>query len=114
MGGVSNINKAKGHSREKMRRMARSAKESNRRIQPSVTTTRVMTKMKQKQLEKAIRYEKKILTQKGLINYEEDMKDVAVVDPGRQRVIAACISSDDVLQAAASGPETTLGGPQQL
>jgi hypothetical protein len=75
MGGVSNINKgkwihqlynksklliclAKGHSREKMRRMAKSIKKSNSRIQPSVTTTRVMTKKKQKQLEKAIRHVK--------------------------------------------------------
>ncbi|KAL4210392.1 hypothetical protein CU097_000311 [Rhizopus azygosporus] len=112
MGGICNINKPKGQSKEKLRRMAKSMKKSTNRIQPTVTTTRVMTKKKQKQLEKAIRHEKKLLAKKGLIDYEEDMKDVAIVDPGRQRVITACIPSDEILQAAASGPGTTLGQPQ--
>ncbi|KAG1436913.1 hypothetical protein G6F56_013350 [Rhizopus delemar] len=112
MGGVCNINKAKGNSTEKMRRMSRSIKKSKSGIQPSITTTRVVTKKKQKQLEKAIRHEKKLLAQKGLIDYEEEMKDVAIVDPGRQRVVTACIPSDEILQAAASGSGTTLGFAQ--
>lgn len=65
---------AKGQSKEKLRRMAKSMKKSTNRIQPTVTTTRVMTKKKQKQLEKAVRHEKKLLAKKGLIDYEEDMK----------------------------------------
>lgn len=56
--------------------------------------------------------EKKLLASKGLIDYEEDMKDVALPSPGRQRVMTACIPSDEILAAAAAGPGTTLGGPQ--
>lgn len=40
------------------------------------------------------------------------MIDVVAADPGRQRVMAACVPSDEILAAAASGPGTTLGGPQ--
>jgi len=52
------------------------------------------------------------LASKGLIEYEEEMKDVVLPSPGRQRVMTACIPSDEVLAAAAAGPGTTLGGPQ--
>ncbi|KAI7905837.1 uncharacterized protein BX663DRAFT_242617 [Cokeromyces recurvatus] len=109
MGGVCNINKVKGPSKERSRRIAKSIKKGNR--QPAViTTNRVITKKKQKKIEKALKY--KYLASKGLIDYEEEMKDVVLPDPGKQRVITACIPSDEILAAAASGPGTTLGGPQ--
>ncbi|KAL7321750.1 hypothetical protein PS15m_001487 [Mucor circinelloides] len=112
MGGVHNINKIKGHSKDRKARIAKSAAKAKRPTKPSVTTKRVITKKKQKQLEKALRNEKKLLASKGLIEYEEEMKDVVLPSPGRQRVMTACIPSDEVLAAAAAGPGTTLGGPQ--
>ncbi|KAI8642581.1 hypothetical protein BD408DRAFT_343939, partial [Parasitella parasitica] len=93
-------------------RIAKSAAKAKRPTIPSVTTKRVITKKKQKQFEKALRNEKKLLVAKGLIDYEEDMKDVILPSPGRQRVVSACIPSDEILAAAAAGPGTTLGGPQ--
>lgn len=38
--------------------------------------------------------------------------DVAIPSPGRQRVMTACVPSDEILAAAAAGPGTTLGAPQ--
>jgi hypothetical protein len=38
--------------------------------------------------------------------------DVVLPSPGRQRVMVACIPSDEILAAAAAGPGTTLGGAQ--
>ncbi|KAI8881541.1 hypothetical protein K501DRAFT_222747 [Backusella circina FSU 941] len=112
MGGVSNINKVKGPSTERRHRMRKSIRKASRPTLPTVTSAKVMTKKKQKQLEKAIRNEKKLLAKKGIIEYEEDMKDVVLPDPGRQRVMTACVPSDDILAAAAAGPGTTLGAPQ--
>lgn len=106
------MNKKKGISQNRYRRIAKSIKKSNNPTKPSVTTKRVVTKKKQKQMEKALRHEKKLLASKGLIDYEEEMTDVAIPNPGRQRVMAACVPSDEVLAAAAAGPGTTLGGPQ--
>ncbi|KAI8380608.1 hypothetical protein EDC96DRAFT_561196 [Choanephora cucurbitarum] len=112
MGGISNINNIRGPSKYNARRVAKSIKKNNVRIVPSVTTKRVVTKKKQKQLERAIKNEKKALAAKGLIDYEEEMKDVALPNPLRQRVITACIPPEEVLAAAAAGPGTVLGGPQ--
>jgi hypothetical protein len=76
MGGVHNINKSntlintlkmiisnifinvflvKGHSKDRKARIAKSAAKAKRPTKPSVTTKRVVTKKKQKQLEKALR-----------------------------------------------------------
>lgn len=38
--------------------------------------------------------------------------DVVLPNPGRQRVMVACVPSDEILAAAAAGPGTTLGAPQ--
>ncbi|KAI8075835.1 uncharacterized protein B0P05DRAFT_546593 [Gilbertella persicaria] len=112
MGGISNINNIRGPSKVHARRAAKNIKKNNRRVVPSVTTKRVVTKKKQKQLERAIKNEKKMLASKGLIELEEEMKDVALPNPLRQRVMNACMPSDEVLAAAAAGPGTILGGPQ--
>ncbi|KAI9475912.1 MAG: hypothetical protein EXX96DRAFT_575113 [Benjaminiella poitrasii] len=111
MGGVSNINKVKGPSKERSRRIAKSIKRGNKQSS-LITTNRVITKKKQKKIEKALKHEKKYLAAKGLIDYEEEMKDVVLPEPGKQRVITACIPSDEILAAAASGSGTILGGPQ--
>jgi hypothetical protein len=69
-----------------------------------------------------------LLAKKGIIEYEEEMKgkiwysdglvdknltlaaiDVVLPNPGRQRVMVACVPSDEILAAAAAGPGTTLG-----
>ncbi|KAI9366212.1 hypothetical protein BD770DRAFT_375647 [Pilaira anomala] len=112
MGGVHNINKIKGHSKEGFKRISKSIKKANNPTRPSITTKRVVTKKKQKAIEKAIRNEKKLLASKGLIEYEEEMKDVVLPSPGRQRVMNTCVPSEELLAAAAAGPGTTLGGPQ--
>ncbi|KAI8975286.1 hypothetical protein BDF20DRAFT_822233 [Mycotypha africana] len=114
MGGISNMNKIRGPSKYNAKRVAKHNSKRATKVVPAVTTKRVVTKKKQKQLEKALKNQKKLLAAKGIIEYEEDMKDVALPDPGRQRVITACIPPDEVLAAAAAGPGTILGAPQQL
>ncbi|KAI8973015.1 hypothetical protein BDB01DRAFT_839059 [Pilobolus umbonatus] len=108
MGGLHNHNKVKGVSKDRYKRIVKS---QTKRV-ATISMKRELTNKKRKLIEKAVRNRNKLLAKKGLIDYEEEMKDVAVINPGLQRVSHFCIPSDDVLAAAASGSGTTLGAPR--
>ncbi|CAO3629555.1 unnamed protein product [Cunninghamella blakesleeana] len=105
--GKSNLNKVKGISNEKRNRVLK-AKRAKTRGSPDVVSVKVVSRKKQKQLEKAICNEKKLLASKGIIEMEEEMKDVVQVAPERRRVVVEI--PEEILAAAASGPGTTLVG----
>ncbi|KAF7726142.1 vesicle coat component [Apophysomyces ossiformis] len=102
MGGLGNINKIKGPTKEKLGRIIKSKKRAG---QPAaqVLTVKVMSKKKQKQLEKAIRHEKRNLASRGIIEMEEEMKDVETASLEKQRVIVEI--APELLEASAAGPE---------
>ncbi|KAI8379680.1 uncharacterized protein BYT42DRAFT_604989 [Radiomyces spectabilis] len=111
MGGVNNINKVKGACIEKKRRMdKRRSKARHGAIAPAVLTVKTMSKKKQKQYEKALRNERRLLASKGIIQLEEEMTDV-VDEPAKKRFVTVEIAPE-MLAAAAAGPGTVLGAPQ--
>jgi len=71
---------------------------------------KVVSKKKQQQLAKALKHEQKALAAQGKIVIEEEMAD-AIEEDTQQRTAEIEIPQE-VLAAAASGPGTTLGGPQ--
>ncbi|KAI9309381.1 hypothetical protein BJ944DRAFT_258637 [Cunninghamella echinulata] len=105
--GKSNLNKAKGISNEKRSRLLK-AKRARTKGSPTVLSVKVLSKKKQKHLEKAIRNEKKLLASKGYIEMEEEMKDAVALAPERRRVVVEI--PEEILAASASGPGTTLMG----
>ncbi|KAG0167198.1 hypothetical protein DFQ30_006288 [Apophysomyces sp. BC1015] len=109
MGGLGNINKVKGASKERLGRIIKSQRRGGK-APAQVLTVKVMTKKKQKQLEKAIRNEKRLLVSRGIIEMEEEMKDVVDTPVEKQRVVVEI--SPELLEVSAAGPGTTLGAPR--
>ncbi|KAG2217037.1 hypothetical protein INT45_003993 [Circinella minor] len=84
---------------------------SKQRRQAPVFQGRVISKKKQKQLEKAVKLEKRLLHQKGYLEApEEDMQDANALVPSQKQKVIVEISAE-ALKAAASGRGTTLGQP---
>ncbi|KAI9032731.1 hypothetical protein CLU79DRAFT_727655 [Phycomyces nitens] len=112
MGGKNNINKIRGPTNEKTKRIARGIAKSKSKFAPAITCVNVRSKKKQRQFEKAVSNEKKLLAKMGLIEYvpEEEMSDVVKVSPEMQRISVEV--APELLAAAAAGQGTTLGGPQ--
>ncbi|KAG0177205.1 hypothetical protein DFQ28_006366 [Apophysomyces sp. BC1034] len=102
MGGLGNINKVKGASKERLGRIIKSQRRGGK-APAQVLTVKVMTKKKQKQLEKAIRNEKRLLVSRGIIEMEEEMKDVVDTPVEKQRVVVEI--SPELLEVSAAGPE---------
>ncbi|CAO3687494.1 unnamed protein product [Umbelopsis ramanniana] len=71
---------------------------------------KVTSKKKQQQLAKALKNEQKGLAAQGKIVIEEEMADA--VEENTQQRTGEFEVPEEVLVAAASGPGTTLGGPQ--
>ncbi|KAI8340255.1 hypothetical protein BC941DRAFT_450733 [Chlamydoabsidia padenii] len=103
----SNMNKVKGASLEKRRRQQK-AKRAASKPAPAVTASKNLSRKKQKKIEKALRNEKNYLAGRGLIEVEEEMKDVVEVPREKRRVVVTI--PEEILAASAAGPGTTLGG----
>ncbi|CAO3586804.1 unnamed protein product [Absidia cylindrospora] len=102
----SNMNKVKGPSLERRRRIQK-AKRATSKPASAVTASKNLSRKKQKKVEKALRNEKNYLVSRGLIDQEEEMRDIVEVPREKQRVVVTI--PEDILAASLAGPGTTLG-----
>ncbi|KAI8100126.1 uncharacterized protein BX664DRAFT_322938 [Halteromyces radiatus] len=104
----SNMNKIKGPSIEKRRRLQKAKAKSLHPKPAVITASKNLSRKKLKKVEKALRNEKRWMASKGLIVNEEEMTDVVEVPPEKRRVMVTI--PEEILLASASGSGTTLGG----
>ncbi|SAM03550.1 hypothetical protein [Absidia glauca] len=103
----SNMNKIKGPCLEKQRRQQKARRAASKPA-PAVTASKNLSRKKLKKVEKALRNETNYLVSRGLIEKEEEMKDIVEVPREKRRVVITI--PEEILAASAAGPGTTLGG----
>ncbi|KAG2189260.1 hypothetical protein INT44_004402, partial [Umbelopsis vinacea] len=93
------------------KRIRKNAYKARRGVKvPTVEMRKLVSKKKQQQFAKALKNEQKGLAAQGKIVIEEEMADA--IDEETQQRTGDFQVPEEVLVAAASGPGTTLGGPQ--